>query len=86
MKCQLILENITTKFKIYKEEIEVNMDNILFYSVELDIRDLQDGEYQISIYDKTNKLLGEDIVRIGEFKTKNNAYKIERKFKTYDRK
>ena len=51
-----------------------------------DLSDFDDGEYVISLYDDNNEKTGEDIIRIGEYKTTKTEYKIEKKFTQYVRK
>lgn len=83
---QAILEHTSTKFKRYFPDIKVNSDNSMFLYVELDIRDYQDGEYQLIIYTDKNEVVGEEIIRIGDHKETNTQYKVEKKFTQYVRK
>lgn len=83
---QVILENLTTKYKQYFPDIEVNTDNPMYFTLNMDLSHLQDGEYQIAIYTDDNKQIGEEIIRLGEFKVENTQYKVEKKFTTYVRK
>ena len=84
---QVILENLTTKYKQYFPDIEVNTDNPMYFTLNMDLSHLQDGEYQLTIYTDDNKQIGEEIIRLGEFnKTEKTQYKVEKKFTTYVRK
>ena len=83
---QLILEQFSTKFKRYYPDIEVISENNQYIKIEIDLSDFDDGEYVISIYDDNNEKIGEDIIRIGEYKTTKTEYKIEKKFTQYVRK
>ena len=83
---QGILECTTTKFKRYYPQIEIIIDNPLFFHIELDTRSLEDGEYQITIYTDDNRVVGEELIRIGEHKTATKTqYKVEKKFTQYVR-
>lgn len=83
---QVLIENTTTKFKRYYPEIEIKIDNPLFFSIEIDTRELEDGEYQITIYTDDNRVVGEEIIRIGEHNTATKTqYKVEKKFTQYVR-
>lgn len=83
---QAILEHTSTKFKRYFPEITVKSDNDMFYYVELDIRDYQDGEYQLTIYTDKNEVIGQELIRIGDHTETNTQYKVEKKFTQYVRK
>ena len=84
---QAILENTTTKFKQYFPNIQVISDNPMYLVFELDVRDYQDGEYEITIFEDDNRVVAQDLIKIGDFKTTNKIeYKVEKKFKQYARK
>ena len=84
---QAILENVTTKFKQYFPECEVISDNLMYYTITLNISDYQDGNYQITLMDDSNRVVAQDLVKIGDFKTTNKIeYKVEKKFTQYVRK
>ena len=84
---QAILENTTTKFKQYFPEYEVISDNLMYYTIELDTREYQDGNYQITLLDNSNRVVAQDLIKIGDFKNTNKIeYKVEKKFKQYARK
>lgn len=84
---QAMLTNTSTKFKRYFPEIKVNSDNSMFLYVEIDTREYQDGEYQLTIYTDRNEVIGEEIIKIGDYtKMENTQYKVEKKFTTYVRK
>lgn len=84
---QAMLAHTSTKFKRYFPEIEVNLEDSMFLSIEIDTRDYQDGEYQLTIYTDRNEVIGEEIIKIGDYsKMENTQYKVEKKFTTYVRK
>ena len=83
---QLILEQVSTKFKRYYPDIEVISENNQYIKIEIDLSDFDDGEYVISLYNDNNEKTGEDLIRIGEYKTTKTEYKIEKKFTQYVRK
>ena len=84
---QAILENTTTKFKQYFPEYEVISDNLMYYTIELDTREYQDGNYQITLLDDSNRVVAQDLIKIGDFKNTNKIeYKVEKKFTQYVRK
>lgn len=84
---QAILKNVTTKFKQYFPEYEVISDNLMYYTIELDTRDYQDGNYQITLLDDCNRVVAQDLIKIGDFKNTNKIeYKVEKKFTQYVRK
>lgn len=83
---QLILEHTTTKFKRYYPEVEVKIDNPLYITIEVNTSSLADGEYEMKLYTNDNKIVAEDIVKIGDYKTPTTEYKIEKKFTQYVRK
>ena len=83
---QVILENLTTKYKQYFPDIEVNTDNPMYFTLNMDLSHLQDWEYKLTIYTDDNKQIGEEIIRLGEFKAEKTQYKVEKKFTTYVRK
>lgn len=79
---QVILENNTTHFKQYYDEVEVKNGKI-YMETELDITGLQDGEYTLYLLNDANQLISKDLVRIGDYQNKNK--KIT-KFIQYGRK
>lgn len=79
---QVILEHLTTKFKQYFPNVEVNADNF-YLQLELNVSHLQDGEYQLTIYDDNNKVVGEEIIRLGDHKETKMQYKVEKKYTQY---
>lgn len=81
---QVIIQNNSTKYKRYFEDVEVNIDNPLYMSVNLDLTALQDGEYTLTLYKNSNEILAKELVRIGDFQIRE--YKIEKKFTEYVRK
>ena len=84
---QAILKNVTTKFKQYFPEYEVISDNLMYYTIELDTREYQDGNYQITLLDDCNRVVAQDLIKIGDFKNTNKIeYKVEKKFTQYVRK
>ena len=83
---QVIIEQISTKFKRYYPNIDVISDNNQYIKIELNLTDFENGEYEITIYSDNNEKIGEDIIRIGEHKTTKTEYKIEKKFTQYVRK
>lgn len=80
---QVILEHLTTKFKQYFPDVEVNTVNSFYLQVELNVAHLQDGEYQLTIYDDNNKVVGEETIRLGEHTETKVQYKVEKKFTQY---
>ena len=81
---QVIIQNNSTKYKRYFEDVEVNIDNPLYMSINLDLTALQDGEYTLTLYKNNNEILAKELVRIGDFQIRE--YKIEKKFTEYVRK
>lgn len=79
---QVILENNTTHFKRYYEEVEVKIGKI-YIETEIDTSELEDGEYTLYLYTDVNELVSKDLVKIGNY---NNEYKMIRKFTQYGRK
>jgi hypothetical protein len=43
----------------------------------------EDGDYQITIYSDDNRIVAEDIIRIGGYKSTKLQYKVEKKFTQY---
>lgn len=81
---QILLENNTTHFKRYYPEIEVKTENVLHFTIELNVEDLEDGEYTMTIYKDNNEVITKELVRIGDYKIME--YKVEKKFTQYVRK
>lgn len=80
---QVILEHLTTKFKQYFPNVEVNTGNSFYFQLEMDLSHLQDGEYQLTIYDDFNKVVGEELIRLGGHSETKTQYKVEKKFTQY---
>lgn len=83
---QCILQNITTKFKQYYPDIEVNL-NKLYATLELNTEEYKNGEYLITLLTDDNEIVGEEMVKIGDFSSVETLqYKAGKMFKQYDRK
>lgn len=83
---QCILQNITTKFKQYYPDIEVNL-NKLYATLELNTEEYKNGEYLITLLTDDNEIVGEEMVKIGDFSSVEALqYKAVKMFKQYDRK
>ena len=81
---QCILEKTSTKFKKYYPKVDVKIDNPINFTVELNVENLEDGEYIMTLYKDNNEVITKDLIRIGDYKTME--YKVEKKFIQYDRK
>lgn len=79
---QVIIENNTTHFRQYYDEVEVKNGKI-YMETELDMTGLQDGEYTLYLLNNVNQLISKDLVRIGDYQNENK--KIT-KFIQYGRK
>lgn len=83
---EVILENITTKFKRYYPEVNVISSDFIYIEIELDVADLTDGEYQLTLYDDNRKIIGKELVKIGDYNSTKTQYKVEKKYTQYVRK
>lgn len=81
---QCILEKTSTKFKKYYPKVDVKIDNPINFTIELNVENLEDGEYIMTLYKDNNEVITKDLIRIGDYKTME--YKVEKKFIQYDRK
>lgn len=82
---EAILENITTKFRRYYPDIEVISSDFIYTTIGLDTTDMIDGEYQLTLYDN-GRIVGNELVRLGDYNVDKQEYKIEKKFTQYVRK
>ena len=83
---QCILQHNTTKFRRYYPYLDVNTDNVMYFEIVIDTRDFEDGEYTIQLFTDDNVMVGEDIIKLGEYKNNKQQYKIEKKYTQYARK
>lgn len=83
---QAILTNNTTKFARYYDDIQPNPINPMYLSFTIDTSKLQDGEYNLRVYEDNNELVLEDFVKVGEYTNNKIEYKVEKKFTQYVRK
>lgn len=81
---QVIIENNTTNFKRYFEDIDIKADTPLYRSIELHLNDLDDGEYTLTLLNNANEIIQKELLRIGDYEIKN--YKQEKKYTQYVRK
>lgn len=70
---QAILENNLTHFTQYFDEIEVIKVNPIFSRINLDLSDMEDGEYTLLVMDNLNQIILKDLVKIG---TNNNNKRV----------
>lgn len=81
---QILLEHNTTHFKRYYEDVEVIKNTPLYQTINLDVSNLQDGEYTLTLLSNTNEEITRELVRIGDFEIKE--YKSNKKYTQYARK
>lgn len=81
---QVIIENNTTNFKRYFEDIDIKADTPLYKSIQLKFSELQDGEYTLTLLNNANEIIQKELLRIGDYEIKN--YKQEKKYTQYVRK
>ena len=81
---QILLENNSTKYKRYFEEVDINIDNPLYMAIKLDISTLNDGEYTLTLLKNNNEILAKELIRIGDYQIKE--YKVEKRYTEYVRK
>ena len=74
---QCILRHNTTKFRRYYPYLDVNTDNVMYFEIVIDTRDFEDGEYTIQLFTDDNVMVGEDIIRIGEYKINRQIERIK---------
>lgn len=80
---QILLENNTTHFKRYYDKVEWDL-NKMYIKTELDVSDLEDGEYTLYFLNNSNEIIAKELVRIGDY---TNEYKTTtKKFIQYGRK
>lgn len=70
---QAILENNLTHFTQYYDEIEVNKVNPIFSQINLNLSDLEEGEYTLFVLDNLNQIIVKELVKIG---TNNNNKRV----------
>ena len=80
---QAILEHNTTHFQRYYPEVQDKWGKI-YIETELDVSDLEDGEYTLFLINDSNELVTRELVRIGDYQIKE--YKVEKKYTQYARK
>lgn len=83
---QCILEHNTTKFKRYFPNIEIKSVNLIYYQIEIDTSDYEDGEYTITLITDTNTIVAEEMIRIGNHNDNKQQYKVTKKYTQYVRK
>ena len=79
---QIILENNVTHFKRYYDDIELK-EGKLFNTTELDVSNLEDGEYTLFLLNNANEIVTKELVKIGNY---TKEYKTARKFIQYGKK
>ena len=79
---QIVLENNTTHFKRYYDNVNVKQGKI-YMETKLDVSNLQDGEYTLWILNNANEIIAKELVRIGDYRSEN---KTTTKFIQYGRK
>ena len=81
---QLTLKNNTTNYIRYYEDVEVVDNNPLHQIINLDVTDLIDGEYTLTLLNDSNQILVTELLVIGSKKIKE--YNTRKKFTQYARK
>ena len=81
---QITLKNNTTNYTKYYEDVIIKDNNPLHQIIELDTTGLIDGEYTLTLYDDSNKILITELLVIGKNKIKE--YKTNKNYTYYARK
>ena len=76
---QILIENTTTKFKKYFDDVEIKNGKI-YLETQIDNSNLNDGEYRLFLYNDSNELISSDLLKIGEYNIENKRLKV---FKQY---
>ena len=76
---QILIENTTTKFKKYFDDVEIKNGKI-YLETQIDTSNLNDGEYRLFLYNDSNELISSDLLKIGEYNIENKRLKV---FKQY---
>lgn len=79
---QVILEHNTTHFQQYYDKVDWDLNN-MYIKTELDVSDLEDGEYTLYFLNNSNEIITKELVRIGDY---TNEYKTTTKFIQYGKK
>lgn len=80
---QIILENNTTHFQQYYDDVDVENGEIFCKTI-LDVSSLDNGEYTLYLLNNANEVIEKELLRIGDYN--NNGYKIKNNFIQYGRK
>jgi DNA repair protein RadC len=70
---QAILENNLTHFTQYYDKIEVNKVNPIFSQINLNLANLEEGEYTLLVMDNLNQIILKELIKIG---TNNNNKRV----------
>lgn len=88
MKYSITLINNLTKEEYQYIDLIDNNNGIfsLYYSFEIDVSNLIDGEYTLYLYDEDNTLIQTELVQIGDYINKNTSYTYNnnKKYVTYN--
>lgn len=87
MKYSITLINNLTKEEYQYIDLIDNNNGIfsLYYSFEIDVSNLIDGEYTLYLYDEDNTLMQTELVQIGDYVNKHNtSYNNNKKYVTYN--
>ena len=87
MKYSITLINNLTKEEYQYIDLIDNNNGIfsLYYSFEIDVSNLIDGEYTLYLYDEDNTLIQTELVQIGDYVNKHNtSYNKNNKYVTYN--
>lgn len=88
MKYSITLINNLTKEEYQYIDLIDNNNGIfsLYYSFEIDVSNLIDGEYTLYLYDEDNTLIQTELVQIGDYINKNTSstYNNNKKYVTYN--
>ena len=76
---QILIENTTTKFKKYFDDVEIKNGKI-YLETQIDTSNLNDGDYRLFLYNDSNELISSDLLKIGEYNIENKRLKV---FKQY---
>lgn len=80
---QILIEHNTTHFTQYFDNVKVKSETPLYKAIDLNIANLQDGDYTLTLYTNANEIIAKELIRIGDYQIKK--YKSEKKYTTYAR-
>lgn len=80
----ILINNLSKQEYKYTDIYNIGNIDSIYYSFNIDVSNLIDGEYTLKLFDNQDNYITSEIVRIGEYTNTNKQYNNITKYNVYN--